>query len=190
MAETQVPNVETLYHGTSRTAAVEVIGSGTICPPASSPELAERYRLPNYRPELSHRPDQRCVYFIPTAHEAIMFGMARAVGLSWRRGKHELNPFSKRYDSVVVFIVNTKNLNPLLFRDSSLYRGEVAYEGVVDLGETIEGVEFPMSRELYEFSRNAQTPELLRRFVGLDLVKYLQGKPFTLERATETVPEP
>jgi hypothetical protein len=189
MAETQVPNVETLYHGTSRTAAVEIIGSATICPPASSPELAERYRLPNYRPELSHRADQRCVYFIPAFHEAIMFGMARAVGFSWRRGKHELNPFSKRYDSVVVFIVNVNSLNPLMFRESSLYRHEVAYEGVVDLGETVEGVEFPMSRELYEFARNAQTPEILRRYAGLDLVKHLQGESFTLERATEDVPE-
>jgi hypothetical protein len=181
MVTTNVPKVEKLYHGTAGMAAVEIIVSGTICPPASSPELAKRYRLPN------HSADQRCVYLIPVPHEAIMFGMARSVGLKWMRGKYELNAFraGKQYDSVVVFEVNANALDPSLFRKSSLFQGEVAYEGVVNLGETVQGTEFPMTRELYEFARDIQTPQLLRQYVGMDLTKYLQGEPFTLRRAIQ-----
>lgn len=183
MAKTPAPSVAELYHGTSGTAAVEIIRGGAICPAASSPELAKRYFLP----KAPHHADQRCVYLIPTPHEAIMFGMARSVGMKWRRGKYEINAFStgKSYDSVVVFLVNVSSLNPLLFRDSSLYENEVAYEGVVDLGERMEGVEFPMTRDLYELARDVQTPKLLRQYVGMDLVEYLQGQQFSLQRGVE-----
>lgn len=172
-----------LYHGTCGTAAVEIIGGGAICPPASSPELAKRYLLP----KAPHRPNQRCVYLIPTAHEAIMFGTVRALGLKWRHGKYETNAFrtGKSYDSVVIFEVDASALNAALFRNSSLYENEVAYEGVVDLGEIMRGVQFPMTRELYEFARDIQTPQLLRQYVGMDLVKYLNGEQFTLQRATK-----
>jgi hypothetical protein len=180
MAETHVPNVATLYHGTSSTAAVEIIGGGAICPPASSPELAKRYLLPN-----APLADQRCVYLIPTAHEAIMFGVARAIGLKWKRGVYKINAFSTRkdYDCVVIFEVDANALNPALVRKSSLYENEVAYEGVVDLGDIVRGVEFPVTRELYEFARDIQTPQLLKQYVGMDLTEHLQGEPFALDRS-------
>jgi hypothetical protein len=149
MAEIKAPNVSKLYHGTTGRAAVEIIGGGAIIPPASSPKLAKRYLVPNNQYPI----DQRCVYLIPRAFEAIMFGTVRAVGMKWRQGEYELNAFSKRHDSVVIFAVDPKSLNPLL-RESSLYPKEVAYEGVVELGETMEGVEFPMTPELYEFGRD------------------------------------
>jgi hypothetical protein len=64
-----------LYHRTSGSAAEQIVLSGGICPPASSPELASRYLLP----KASRRPDPRYVYLIPTSFEAIMFGVVRAV---------------------------------------------------------------------------------------------------------------
>jgi hypothetical protein len=183
MAETRVPSVAKLYHGTAATAAEQIIIGGAICPPASSPALAKRYRLPNY----PHPPDQRYVYLIPRPHQAIMFGMVRAVGLKWRRGKYELNAFrtGKSYDCVVIFEVDANILNPALVRKSSLYDKEVAYEGVVDLGDIVRGVEFPMTRELYEFARDIQTPQLLKQYLGVDLTKHLQGEHFALQRATK-----
>jgi hypothetical protein len=182
MAEPEVPSVTELYHGTSSTAAVEIIGSGAICPPASSPELAKRYLLPN-----APLADQRCVYLIPTVHEAIMFGVVRAIGLKWKRGMYKTNAFrtGKSYDDVFVFEVGASALNPTLVRNSSLYADEVAYEGVVNLGDIVRGVAFPMTRELYEFARDVQTPQLLRRYIGMDLTEHLQGEQFALQRAVE-----
>ncbi len=184
MTETQSPDAAKLYHGTSSSAAVEIIGSWSICPAASSPTLAKRYSYPK---ALLHRPDQRCVYLIPTAHEAIMFGKVRTVGLKWRNGQYKVNPFNPRkdYDGVVVFVLNADALDPSLVRKSNLYRNEVAYEGVIDLGKSVTGVKFPMTRELYEFARDVQTPELLRRYVGMDLVEYLHGESFELIRTPQ-----
>jgi hypothetical protein len=186
-----VPSVGKLYHGTSGTAAVEIIGGGAICPPASSSELTKRYLWPNYNPNYPHPANQRCVYLIPTAHEAIMFGTARSVGLKWKRGMYKINAFStrKEYDSVVIFEVDATTLNPKLFRKTSLYENEVAYEGAVDLGDIMRGVEFPMTRKLYDFARDIQTPQLLRQYIGVDLTEYLQGEDFALQRATDTVAE-
>ena len=44
----------------------------------------------------------------------------------------------------------------------------------------MKGLEFPMTRRLYEFARDIQTPQLLNRYVGMDLMDYLQGKQFEL----------
>jgi len=170
-----------LYHGTSGSAAEQILSSGGICPPGSSPELAERYLLP----KAPHPPDPRYVYLIPTAFKAIMFGVVRAVGLKWSHGlgRYEINPFVKRkdYDSVVVFEVNPEDLNQSLFRTSDLFRDEVAYEGIIDVRNGISVVEFPMTRRSYEFARDIQTPELLNNYVGMDLNDYLQGEQFEVE---------
>jgi hypothetical protein len=111
-----------------------------------------------------------------------MFGVVRAVGVKWSQGRYEIKPFAtnKANDSVVVFEVNTENLNQSLFRKSGLFRGEVAYEGVIDVRNGMKGLEFPMTRRLYEFARDIQTPQLLNRYVGMDLMDYLQGKQFEL----------
>lgn len=170
-----------LYHGTSGSAAEQILSSGGICPPGSSPELAERYRLPR----APSPPDPRYVYLIPTPFKAIMFGVVRAVGLKWSHGlgRYEAKGFVKRkdYDSVVVFEVNTEDLNQSLFRESDLFEDEVAYEGIIDVRSGISGVEFPMTRKLYEFARDIQTPELLKNYVGMDLNDYLQGEQFEVE---------
>jgi hypothetical protein len=170
-----------LYHGTSGSAAEQILSSGGICPPGSSPELAERYLLP----KAPHPPDPRYVYLIPTAFKAIMFGVVRAVGLKWSDGlgRYEINPFvnGKDYDSVVVFEVNPEDLNQSLFRKSDLFRDEVAYEGIIDVRNGISVVEFPMTRRSYEFARDIQTPELLNNYVGMDLNDYLQGEQFEVE---------
>jgi hypothetical protein len=167
--------VGTLFHGTSYSAFLQILSSGGICPPASSPELAERYLLR----KAPRRPDPRYVYLIPTSFKAIMFGVVRAVGLKWSDvlGHYKIKPFVKgKYDSVVVFAVNQEDLNPSLFRESFLFDDEVAYEGVIDVRGGINVVEFPMTRKLYEFARDIQTPELLRQYVGMDLIEYLQGE--------------
>jgi len=165
-----------LYHGTSGSAVEQIVLSGGICPPASSPELAERYLLS----KAPRPPDSRYVYLIPKVFEAIMFGVVRAVGLTWRHGRYEINTFVKikNYDSVVVLEVNAEDLNQSLFRESHLFAGEVAYEGVIDVRSRIVGAEFPMTRKLYEFARDIQTPKLLKKYVGMDLTKYLQGEQF------------
>jgi hypothetical protein len=184
MTETQPPDAAKLYHGTSSRAAVEIIGSWSICPAASSPALAKRYSWPT---ALRHRPDQKCVYLIPRPHEAVMFGMVRSVGMKWRNGQYKVNPFSTRkdYDGVVIFELNADVLDPSLVRKSDLYRNEVAYDGVIELGESVTGVEFPMTRELYEFARDIQTPGLLRNYIGMDLTEYLHGEPFELVRTSQ-----
>jgi hypothetical protein len=165
-----------LYHGTSVSAAEQILLSGGICPPATSPELAERYRLPN----TPYPSDQRYVYLVPKSFQAIMFGVVRAIGLKWSHGlgRYEIKGFvkGKDYDSVVVFAVNTEDLNQSLFRESDLFSGEVAYEGTIDVRSGIRMVEFPMTRKLYEFARDIQTPELLKNYVGMDLIDYLQGE--------------
>jgi hypothetical protein len=170
-----------LYHGTSSSAAEQIVRSGGICPPASSPELASRYLLPN----ASHRPDPRYVYLIPTSFEAIMFGVVRAVGLKWNPGLglYEINPFvkGKDHDSVVVFDVNAEDLNESHLRKSDLFRDEVAYEGIIDVSRGISIAHFPMTRRLYEFARDIQTPELLKKYVGMDLIDYLHGEQFEAE---------
>ena len=165
-----------LYHGTSGSAAEQILRSGGICPPGSSPELAERHLLR----KAPHPPDPRYVYLIPTSFKAIMFGAVRAVGLKWSHGlgRYEINPFvkGKDYDSVVVFEVNPEDLNQSRFRKSDLFRDEVAYEGIIDVRSGISLVEFPMTRRLYEFARDIQTAKLLKKYVGMDLVDYLQGE--------------
>ena len=114
-----------------------------------------------------------------------MFGVVRAVGLKWSHGlgRYEIKPFvkGKDYDSVVVFEVNPEDLNQSLFRKSELFRGEVAYEGIIDVRSGISMVGFPMTRRLYEFARDIQTPELLKNYVRMDLVDYLQGEQFEAE---------
>jgi|SRR5580693_3233253 hypothetical protein len=168
-----------LYHGTSSSAAEQIVRSGGICPPASSPELANRYLLP----KAPRRPDARYVYLIPKSFEAIMFGVARAVGLKWSHGRYEIKTFAngKDYDSVVVFEVSAEDLNQSLFRKSDLFRDEVAYEGIIDVRSGVKVVVFPMMRRLYEFALDIQTPELLRKYVGMDLIDYLQGEQFEAE---------
>jgi hypothetical protein len=168
-----------LYHGTSGSAAAQIVLSGGICPPASSPELAERYLLP----KAPHRPDPRYVYLIPKSFQAIMFGVVRTVGLKWRHGLYKINAFvnGRDYDSVVVFEVNTADLNQSLFRRSDLFGGEVAYEGVIGLRSGMTGWEFPMTRSLYEFARDVPTPELLKPYVNMDVLDYLQGKQIEVE---------
>ncbi len=170
-----------LYHGTSGSAAEQILSSGGICPPGSSPELAERYLLR----KAPHPPDPRYVYLVPKSIEAIMFGVVRAVGLKWSHwlGRYEAKDFvkGKHYDSVVVFAVNTEDLNQSLFRNSDLFSGELAYEGIIDVHRGIRMVEFPMTRRLYEFARDIQTPELLRNYLGMDLIDYLQGEQFEAE---------
>jgi hypothetical protein len=164
-----------LFHGTSCSVAKQIIHSGGICPPASLPELAEQYLLR----KAPRRPDPRYVYLIPN-FMAIGFGVVRAVGLRWSDvlGHYKINPFvkGKDYDSVVVFALNQEDLNPSLFRESNLLEDEVAYEGIIDVRRGISVVEFPMTRKLYEFARNIQTPERRRQYVGMDLIEYLQGE--------------
>jgi hypothetical protein len=173
-----------LYHGTSCSALEQIVRSGGICPPATSPELAKRYRLP----KAPYPPDQRYVYLVPKAFQAIMFGVVRTVGLKWSHGlgRYEIKGFvkGKDYDSVWVFEVNTEDLNQSLFRKSDLFSGEVAYEGTIDVRSGVKGVVFPMTRRLYEFARDIQTPELLKQYVGMDLIDYLQGEQFEAEAAT------
>ena len=169
-----------LYHGTSGTIAQQIVHSGGICPPASSHVLAKHYFLQNN----PHPPNQRYVYLVPEIHEAIMFGVSRVLGKwkvakgSWKPGEWKSNFVTgKGYDRVVIFVVNTEDLNPSLFRESTLFPGEVAYEGVIKLAAGMQLVEFPLTRELWEFQRAVQTPEL-EKYVGLDLMKYFQGKTF------------
>ncbi len=164
-----------LYHGTSRKIADRILEEGLI---PNGTDSTHRYH--NAAMPRGCKPaDPKHVYLISTFHHAVMFGYVRVMG-HMAGGKFKVFSLVKgrkgrRYDDIIVFVIDERCLDKHLFRESDLYKGETAYQGIIPSDALTHMLCIPVTKKLEMFIASMHS-EALRKYVGIDLVEHLGAK--------------